>query len=85
MPSWVCKWKPFWIPVGNSFKKAFVEEWVFISDEPSDGPNTVEVSMLHKTDHSDCIPETPRISNQFGSLPWEPTRPQDKALFLGTK
>ena len=37
--------------------------------------------MLHSTDHSDCIPETPRISKQFDSLPWEPTRPQDKAYF----
>ena len=35
--------------------------------------------MLHSTDHSDCIRETPRISKQFDSLPWEPTRPQDKA------
>ena len=37
--------------------------------------------VLHSTDHSDCIPETPRISKQFDSLPWEPTRPQDKAYF----
>ena len=37
--------------------------------------------MLHSIDHSDCIPETPRISKQFGSLPWEPTRPQVKAHF----
>ena len=50
----------------DSFKKAFVEEWVFISDEPSDGQNTVEV------------PVTPR---QFASLPWDPPKPQDKAYF----
>ena len=35
MSGWVCQWKPFWIPVEDSFKKAFVEERV-ISDDPSD-------------------------------------------------
>ena len=55
MSGWVCQWKPSWIPVEDSFKKAFVEEWVFISDEPSVGPKTVEVPMLHNTDHSEYI------------------------------
>ena len=32
----VCQWKPFWIPVGESFKEAFLEEWVFTSDDSSD-------------------------------------------------
>ena len=77
MPSWVCQWKPFWIPVGDSFKKAFVEEWFFVSGESSDGQNVMDFPVLHSTDYSDCIPETPRISKQFASLPWEPTRPQD--------
>ena len=33
---WVCHWKPLWIPVGDSWKKALMEEWVFISDEHTD-------------------------------------------------
>ena len=57
-----------------------VEEWVFISDEPSDGQNTVEVPGLHSTDHSDCISETPRISKQFTSLPWEHPKPQEQVF-----
>ena len=44
----VCQWKPFWIPVEDSFKKASLEEWVFISDVPSEGP---EDPMVHDTDH----------------------------------
>ena len=64
MSGWVCQWKPFWIPVGDSFKKAFVEEWVFISGEPSDGQNTVEFPVLHSTDHSDYVPV-----KKFASLP----------------
>ena len=62
-------------------ERASVEEWVFISDEPSDGQNTVEVSMLHSTDHSEYIPVTPRVSNQFTSLPWETAKPQDMSCF----
>ena len=60
-------------------KKAFVEEWVFISGEPSEGQNIIGMLVLHSTDHSDCIPETPRISKQFDSLPLELTRLQEKA------
>ena len=41
----------------------------------------MDFPVLHSTDHSDCIPETPRISKLFDSLPSEPTRPQDKAYF----
>ena len=81
MSGWVCQWKPFQIPVGDSFKKAFVEEWVFISDEPSDGQNIMDVPLLHSTDHSDCIPGTARISKQCDFSPCEPTKPQDKAYF----
>ena len=78
---WVCQWKPFWIQVEDSFKKAFVEEWVFISDEPSEGPSTIEVPMLHNTDHSEYIPVTPSTSKHSTSLPWETAKPQDKACF----
>ena len=38
MTGWVCQWKPFWILVEDSFKMAYLEEWVFISDAPSEGP-----------------------------------------------
>ena len=81
MSGWVCQWKPFRIPVGDSFKKAFVEEWVFISDEPADGQATLEDSVLQSTDHSDCIPRTTRISKQCDPVPCEPTKPRDKAYF----
>ena len=38
--------------------------------------------MIHNTDHSELIPETPRVSkHSSSSLPWEPAKPQDKACF----
>ena len=79
MSGLVCQWKPFWIPVEDSFKKAFVEELVFISDVPSEGPSSAEDPMVHNTDHSEIIPVTPRASKHSTSLPWETAKRQDKA------
>ena len=44
MSGWVCQWKPFWILVEDSFKKGYIEEWVFISNVPSEGPSSAEVN-----------------------------------------
>ena len=33
---WVCQRKSFWIPVEDSFKQAYLEEWVFVSGAPSE-------------------------------------------------
>ena len=85
MPSWVCQWKPFWIPVGESFKKAFLVEWIFVAVCSSDVQNVTDFPVLHSIDLTDYIrddhPPTPRPSRQPDSLPWEPARPQDKAYF----
>ena len=81
MSGWVCQWKPFWIPVEDSFKKAYMEEWVFISDVPSEAPSSAEDPMVHNTDHSEFIPETPKVSKHSTSLPWEPAKRQDAACF----
>ena len=86
MPSWVCQWKPFWIPFGESFKKAFLEECVFTGDDPSDEQRVSEfLVLIHSTGNTDYTrdvhPPTPRPARQPDSLPWESTRPQDKAYF----
>ena len=86
MPSWICQWKPFWIPVGESFKKAHLEEWIFTGDDSSGEQRVANFPvLLHGTDNTDYIrddhPPTPRPSRQPVSLSWEPTRHQDKAFF----
>ena len=78
MPGWVCQWKPFWIPVGESFKKAFLEEWIFTGDDSSDEQGVTNFPvLLHSTGNTDYIrdddPPTPRPSRQPDSLPWEPS------------
>ena len=86
MPSWVCQWKPFWIPVGELFKKAFLEEWVFVGGDSSDEQHVTEFPVLHSTDHTDYLrddhPPAPRPSRQPDSLPWEPTRPRCPSIFM---
>ena len=32
LTSWVCQWKLFWIPVGDTFQKAYLEEWQRVDD-----------------------------------------------------
>ena len=50
----VCQWKPFWIPVDDSFKKAYFEEWVF------QGADSSELSLSRR--QGDLIPETFKVS-----------------------
>ena len=42
---------------------------------------TLQISVLHSKDHSECTHQRPRTSRQFDSLPWESAKPQDKACF----
>ena len=35
MTKWVCKWKPFWVPRGDTFQKAYLEETEQEDDDPS--------------------------------------------------
>ena len=83
MSGWVCQWKPFWIQVGDSFKKASMEEWVFISDEHTDQLASIDDSVLQSTDYSDCIPGTTRISKHCDPVPCEPTIPLRQSFFFG--
>ena len=32
MTGWVCQWKPFWIPVGDTLQKAYLGEWQRVDD-----------------------------------------------------
>ena len=32
MAEWICRWKPFWIPIGDTFQKAYQEEWQLVDE-----------------------------------------------------
>ena len=71
MTGWVCQWKPFWIPVDESSKKAFVEEWVFQVADMSD--------FSFSGSEGNVIPETPKISMPDSSSTWGPWNDEDTA------
>ena len=73
MSGWVCHWKPFWIPVGDSWKKALREEWFFIGDEHADEQAPIDDHVFESTDYSNCILGATRISFLSGRVPCETT------------
>ena len=68
MTRWVCQWKTFWIPVDDSFKKAYVEDWVFQITDPSD------ISL--RGGQGDVILETPKVSLPVSSSQREAPKPE---------
>ena len=46
MSGWSCQWKPLWIPVGNNFQKAYVEEWLHVGDDSTGGPEENSIKAL---------------------------------------
>ena len=81
MSGWVCQWNSFRIPVEDSCKKAFVEEWVSNSDAPCEGPSTAEDPMVHDTDPSEYISVTPLLRNIPLRYLGRPRSAQDKSCF----
>ena len=65
LSGWVCQWKPFWIPVGESFTKACLEEWIFTGDDSSDEQGFANFPALVQSTDNKCYirddePPTPR-------------------------
>ena len=63
MTSWICQRKPFWIPVGDTFQKAYLEEWQRVDDGSicDPGENSIKTvpcaaaSMRQRrAENSDC-------------------------------
>ena len=71
MTGWVCQWKPFWIPVDDSFKKAYVEEWVFQVTGTSD--------LSLSGGHGDVVPETLKVWMLVPSSPWGPPKYEESS------
>ena len=46
MSGWVCQWKPFWIPIGESFQKVYLEEWIYMGDDSSYDQGLVNLPAL---------------------------------------
>ena len=73
MTSWICQWKPFWIPVGDSSQKAYLEEWVRVGAVPSEEPSPA--------DQGDVIPETVRCRRLLLRYRWNQPIPWKRHTF----
>ena len=58
MSGWVCQWKPFWIPVGETFRKAYLGEWIHMGDDSLSNLGELCMSniptMVHDAEYKDC-------------------------------
>ena len=78
----VCQWKPLWIPRGDTFQKAYPEEWERADDEQShvpgeDNPHRIsrttesEKSQTAKEDEWNTTREPPRDVPSLPKSSWQ--------------
>ena len=80
MSGWVCQWKPFWIPVGESFQKAYLQEWKNMGDDSS-ANFTMMKHCTTKQKRPEEAPAAPRPTGQSDAPTWELVGPQGTASF----
>ena len=90
LSGWDCQWKPSWIPVGESFQKAYLEEWKNMGD---DSPGHGEFSALvqghgnkgyiSRQKLPEEAPLAPRSAEQPDALPWETHWAPGYCILLG--
>ena len=78
MTSWVCQWTPIWIPVGDTFQKAYLEEWQRVDDGSKCYPGEYSIRSENsdyaiKYEQSLDAPSAPRSSWQAVGQPDAPT------------
>ena len=70
MTGWVCQWKPFWIPVGDTFQKAYLEEWQHVDDGPTRDPGENSTKTVpcaadsmrqRRAENNDCAAECEQL------------------------
>ena len=76
-PGWVCRWKPFWILVGESFKKAYLEECGCMQATTLETNKDLRISL-----HS-CRAQATKVTYVMVHLQ-HPDRPAARFSSLGT-
>ena len=76
----VCQWKPFWIPIGDSFQNAYLEEWIHTGDDSSStlgehGMANIP-TMVHDAKCKDCttIQKRPEEAPTASRSSWQAKR-----------
>ena len=53
MTKCVCRWKPFWVPRGDTFRKAYSEEWEQVDDDRGYVPAEDRSRLMSRTTKSE--------------------------------
>ena len=77
MTGWVCQWKPFWTPIGDSFQKSYLEGWIHTGDDSSStvGEQCMAniPTMVHDAEYKDCttIQKRPEEAPSASRSSWQ--------------
>ena len=52
MADWICRWKPFRLPVGETFQKGYLEEWQPVDDGSKRDPGEDNLQTSRDTTES---------------------------------
>ena len=85
MSGWICQW---WIPVGNTFQKAYLEEWLRVDDgsrsDPGENsikafPIATDPTTVRRSENKDCIVEhkQPLDASSAPTSSWQPVGQPD--------
>ena len=87
----ICQWKPFWILVGESFQKAYLEEWIYTGDDSYGEQGMANIpTLVQGAGYKDYTsiqkrpeeaPSAPRSAGQPDALTLESVGPQGTASF----
>ena len=69
MVDWVCRWKPCWVLIKDTFKKAYFEDWQLVKDGQNYDPvEDATQSILFAADSA----RVRRSENNDGTVKHEP-------------
>ena len=94
MAEWISRWKPFWIPIGDTFQKAYLDEWQLVDDESKRDPVEDSAQTIPCASDSSTVPSsmsnlwTPhRHRNPLGGEPhasiWKLSGTEGTSAFWG--
>ena len=92
MSCWFCQCKPFWIPVSDTFQKAYLEEWIDLGDDSSSTLGEQGLRQFlrkiflrwYSTTKNQRLEEAPSAARSAGepdAPTWEPIGPQGTPSF----
>ena len=71
MAEWIFRWKPFWIPIGDTFQKAYLEEWQLVDEGSKRDTGEDNLQTSPNTTESAKPLRPGSIDVTFNQKPWD--------------